>query len=66
MVNSTRKFTKATSTISMGDKFQVTLASNVKSNPRNTPADFETSLAKTLDLPEEWEVALIDISYLHN
>ena len=57
---------KATSTISLGDEFQVTLASNVKSNARNKPADFETALAKPLDLPGEWEVALIDLSYPHN
>ena len=54
------------STMSLGDEFQVTLASNVKSNARNKPADFETALAKPLELPGEWEVALIDLSYPHN
>ena len=55
-----------TSTMSRGDEVQVTLASNVKSNTRNKPADFETALAKPLDLAGEWEVALIDLSYPHN
>ena len=50
----------------MGDEFQVTLASNVKSNARNKPADFATALARPLDLPGEWEVALIDLTYPHN
>ena len=27
---------------------------------------FETALAKPLDMPGEWEVALIDLSYPHN
>ena len=52
--------------MSLGDEFQVTLASNVKSNARNKPVDFETALAKPLDLPGEWEVALIDLAYPHN
>ena len=52
--------------MSLGDEFQVTLASNVKSNKRNKPASFETDLAKPLDMPGEWEVALIDLSYPHN
>ena len=52
--------------MSLGDEFQVTLASNVKSNARNKPADFETALARPLDLPGEWEMALIDLSYPHN
>ena len=52
--------------MSLGKEIQVTLASNVKSNVRNKPADFETTLAKTLDLLGEWEVALIDLSYPHN
>ena len=51
--------------MSLGNEFQVTLTSNVKSNARNKPADFETSLAKPMDLPGEWEVALIDLSYPH-
>ena len=52
--------------MSLGEEFQVTLASNVKSNARNKPADFETALARPLNLPGEWEVALIDLSYPHN
>lgn len=52
--------------MSLGDEFQVTLASNVSSNKRNKPAAFETALAKPLELPGEWEVALIDLSYPHN
>ena len=52
--------------MSLSDKLQVTLASNVKSNARNQPADFETALARPLESPEEWEVALIDLSYPHN
>ena len=49
----------------MGDKFEVTLASNFKSNARNKPADCETALARPLDLPGELEVALIDLTYPH-
>ena len=52
--------------MSLADEFQITLASNVTSNKRNKPAAFETALAKPLDLPGEWEVALIDLSYPHN
>lgn len=52
--------------MSLGDEFQVTLASNVTSNKRNKPAAFETALAKPLDMPGDWEVALIDLSYPHN
>ena len=51
---------------SMSDEFQVLLPSNVKGNPRNKPNQFETELAKPLDLPGEWDVALINISYRHN
>ena len=58
--------TKAPSTKSLSDEFKVTLASNVKSNARNKPADFETALAKPLDLPGRCEVALIDLSYSQN
>ena len=52
--------------MSLRDEFQVTLVSNVKSSARNKPADFETELARPLDLPGDWEVALIDITYPHN
>ena len=42
------------------------LPSNVKGNPRNKPYPYETELAKPLDLPVEWDVALLKISYPHN
>ena len=48
------------------DEYQVLLPSNVKSNPRNKPNLYETELSKPLDLPGEWDVALINISYPHN
>ena len=51
---------------SLSDEFQVLLPSNVKGNPRNKPKLYETELAKPLDLPGEWDVALINISYPHN
>ena len=51
--------------MSLGDQFQVTLPSNVKGNKKNTAAQYETTLATPLDLPGEWEVALIDITYPH-
>ena len=51
---------------SLSDEFQVLLPSNVKSNPRNKPNLYETELAKPLDLPGEWDLALINISYPHN
>ena len=51
---------------SLSDEFQVVLPSNVGSNPRNKPNQYETALAKPLDLPGEWDVALIDIANLHN
>ena len=51
---------------SMSDEFQVLLPSNVKGNPRNEPNLFETELTKPLDLPGEWDVALINISFPHN
>ena len=35
-------------------------------NVRNKPNQYETKLAKPLDLPGEWDVALIDIAYIHN
>ena len=51
---------------SQSDEFQVLQPSNVKGNPRNKPSLYETELAKPLDLPGEWDVALINISYPHN
>ena len=49
-------------------EFQVTLARNVRgpAAARNRLADFETELARCLELTGDWEVALIDISYPHN
>ena len=51
---------------SQSNEFQVTLPSNVKGNPRNTSIQYETTLAKSLNLSGEWEVALINLSYRHN
>ena len=51
---------------SMSDEIQVLLPSNVKGNPRNKPNLYETKLEKPLDLPGDWDVALINISYPHN
>ena len=49
-------------------EFQVTLASNVRgpATARNCLADFDTVLARCLELPNYWEVALIEIFYPHN
>ena len=46
---------------SLSDELQVMLPSNVESNPRNKPNQYETAFAKQLDLPGEW-----DVSYPHN
>ena len=51
---------------SLSDEFQIVLLSNVGCNPRNKPNQYETALAKPLDLPGKWDVALIDIAYPHN
>ena len=51
---------------SIENEFLVILQSNVKGHPRNKPVKFETTQAKPLDLPGDWEVALIDLSYPHN
>ena len=51
---------------SLSDEFQVLLPSNVKGNPKNKPNLYETELAKPLDLPGVWDMALINISYLYN
>ena len=50
----------------MSNEFQVLQPSNVKGNPRNKPNLYETELDKPLDLPGEWDVAIINISYSHN
>ena len=47
-------------------EFQVYLPSNVKGNTRNKLSLYETELAKPLDLPGDWDVALTEISYPHN
>ena len=46
----------------------MTLAINVRGPAAacNRLADFETGLARCLELPGDWEVALIDIYYPHN
>ena len=49
----------------LSDDFLDTLLSNVKGNPRNTYIQYETTLAKFLDLSGEWEVVLINLSYPH-
>ena len=46
-------------------EFQVTLASNVLSDAKNSPNSFETKLARPVDLNGDWEVALIDITFPH-
>ena len=46
---------------SLSDEFQVLLPSNVKGNLKHKPNLYETELAKPLDLPGEWDVALINI-----
>ena len=51
---------------SLSNKFQVCRPSNVKGNPKYKPNLYETELAKLLDLPGAWDVALINISYPHN
>jgi len=51
--------------MSLGDQFQVTLPSNVKGNDKNKPGLYETTLATPLDLPGDWEVAIMDLSYQH-
>ena len=51
---------------SVTDEFQVVLHSNVGGNQSNTPYLYETALSILLDLPEEWDVALIDIVLPHN
>ena len=51
---------------SLSNKLQVWLTSNMNSNPRNKPSLYETKHAKALDLPGEWDVALIDISNLYS
>ena len=50
--------------MSLSDYFYVTLPSNVKGNDKNTRGQYETILATFLNLPGEWEVALIVITYL--
>ena len=50
----------------MYDDFTVTLSSNVKVPADNKPALFETQLAKPIELPGDWEVALSTLQYPHN
>jgi hypothetical protein len=46
-------------------EFQVTLKSNAKGYGNNTPVNFTNHLARPLNLPGSWSVALIDLSYPH-
>ena len=46
-------------------EFQVTLVSNVKSNEQNKSAEFETALAKPIELNGSWEVGLMEMFYSH-
>ena len=48
------------------NEFQVYLPSNVKNNIRYKPYLYETELSKPINLPGEWDEALINISYPHN
>ena len=45
----------------LSSELHVLLQSNVKGNPRNNPDLYEPELAKPLDLPGEWDLALINI-----
>ena len=49
------------------EEIYVTLPSNVSRSvfKTNTPSNYKTKLRAPLDLPGEWEVALIDIQYPH-
>ena len=51
--------------MSLGDEFYVSLPSNVPGHPNNVTEQYETTLARPLDLPGIWEVALIDINIPH-
>lgn len=51
--------------MSLRDEFQVYLPSNVTGLDTNKPGAYETTLAYPLELPGNWEVALIDITYPH-
>ena len=51
---------------SMSNEFQVLLPSNVNNNSRNKFNLYEIELARPLDLPGEWDVVFINISYPHN
>ena len=50
------------------DEIYVTLPSNVSSSifPDNKPSNYKTQLNVPLELPGEWEVALVDIQYPHS
>ena len=47
----------------MSKEFQVVLPSNVPGNTKNTAGQYETTLAKPLNLGPGWEVALIDVTF---
>ena len=48
------------------NEFHVLLPNNVKGNLRNKPNLYEKEYAKSIDLPDVWHVALINILYPHN
>ena len=51
---------------SLSEEFQILLPKIVTGNPINKHNQYEKEFAKPLDLPGEWEVAFIKISYFHN
>ena len=51
----------------MSTQFYLTLPSNSSMSyfPNNTVANFRVKLAETIDLPGQWEVALVELYYPH-
>ena len=51
----------------MATQFYLTLRSNssIAYFPNNTVANFRVKLAETIDLPGQWEVALVGLHYPH-
>ena len=43
----------------------VSLIGNIHANTGNTEAAFTTKLARPLNLPGQWRVSIMDISYPH-
>ena len=48
------------------DEIYITCPSNVPSSKANTPADYTTDLPCDIELPGEWEVALIETHYFND